>query len=71
MRGRSIRIFFVDGEANGIKIAEVSNWTGKVVYAPRTKLSDIKRRPEIVKSGVYILLGPDPDVPGDGIAVFW
>ena len=65
MRGKSIRIFLVDGLPNGIKTAEVINWTGKAIYAPRTKLADVKQRDELTKPGVYILLGPDPDMPGE------
>ena len=59
--GRSVRLFFPDGTANGLTIAEVMNWTGKVVAAPRARLSELIRRPEADKTGIYILLGPDPD----------
>ena len=69
MRGRTIKIFLVDGSPGGIKTAQVINWSGKAIQSPRTKLVDVKRdREEITKPGVYILLGPDLDNPGESMA---
>ncbi|MCC9601004.1 hypothetical protein LOC67_10650 [Stieleria sp. JC731] len=77
MAGRSIRIFLVDGEESGLLTAEVMNWSGKLLVAPRTKLADLAKREEIVRTGVYILAGPDPENPsgeivyiGEGDSVF-
>ncbi|QDT10766.1 hypothetical protein [Stieleria marina] len=61
MNGRSILIFLVDGDANGLLTAEVMNWSGKMLVAPRTKLSDLAGRDEAKRTGVYILAGPDPE----------
>ncbi|KKC38181.1 hypothetical protein WH87_11335 [Devosia epidermidihirudinis] len=63
--GRTVRLFLVDGNAqSGLITAEIINWTGRVVVAPRERLADLVRRPEAEKTGVYILLGdaPDPSV---------
>ena len=44
MTGRTIRIFLADGEPTGILLAEIGNWTGKVLVAPRSRLDHLKRR---------------------------
>jgi hypothetical protein len=40
--------------------AEIMNWTGHVIAAPRSDLARFPGRPEAGKTGVYILLGDDP-----------
>lgn len=44
--------------------AEMINWTGKVVVAPRTRLADLLARNEAGRTGIYFLSGPDADRPG-------
>lgn len=39
------------------------NWTGKVTVGPRSGLADLARRAEVKRTGVYLLVGPDPDSP--------
>ena len=41
MKGKTIRIYLVDGVPTGILTAEIINWTGKVIVAPRTKLAEL------------------------------
>ncbi len=60
-RGRTIRIFLADGSPSGILTAEIINWTGKVIVAPRTRLPDLIARTEAGQTGVYFLTGPDPE----------
>jgi predicted GIY-YIG superfamily endonuclease len=62
-RGRSIRIFLVDGSPTGLIIAEIVNWTGKAVLVPRSALPAFLKRKEAQNAGVYILSGQDPDDP--------
>jgi hypothetical protein len=59
--GRSIRLSLVDDMPNGLMTAEIVNWTGHVLTGPRSKLSDIIQRPECGRSGVYFLVGPNPE----------
>lgn len=59
--GRTIRMYLVDGSAGGIVTAEIINWTGKVVVAPRSRLPDLFLRPEVNRTGVYILTGDAQD----------
>lgn len=60
-QGRSIRLFLVDGAPNGLLTAEIMNWTGHVLTGPRSKLPEILERPECARTGIYFLVGPDPE----------
>lgn len=60
-QGRSIRLFLVDGAPNGLLTAEIVNWTGHVLTGPRSKLPEILERPECARTGIYFLVGPDPE----------
>jgi hypothetical protein len=61
--GRSVRLFLVDGKPNGLITAEIMNWTGHVLTGPRAELPKFLARPEVARTGVYFLYGPDPDNP--------
>jgi hypothetical protein len=60
MSSATIRLFLLRGDAKSLRTAEISNWTGKAVAAPRTELDDLLAREELGKPGVYILVGNDP-----------
>jgi len=68
MNGKTIRIFLADGEPTGILLAEISNWTGKVLVAPRSQLEQLSKRDEVRRTGVYLLVGTDPDEPSRTLA---
>ncbi|MEW6270795.1 MAG: GIY-YIG nuclease family protein [Thermodesulfobacteriota bacterium] len=53
----------VDGTPTGVLTAEIINWTGKVLVAPRSQLGDLTSRQEVARTGVYLLVGPDPEDP--------
>lgn len=53
--GKSIRIYLPDATVAGIRYAEVVNWTGHAVTAPRNRLSDLAAWPETTRPGVYFL----------------
>lgn len=57
MTARTLELFFIDGKPDGMLTAEVFNWTGHILVAPRTKLSEALSRKEPNYTGVYILLG--------------
>ncbi len=61
----SIRIFVTNGDPDGLRIVERSNWPGKALVFPRTLLPEVKHRPEFKQTGVYLLLGPREDGEGD------
>lgn len=65
MAGKTIKLFFVDGEPSGLRVADVMNWAGIALAVPRNHLRQFKARREASRPGVYILLGDDPDVVGE------
>jgi hypothetical protein len=60
MTSATIKLFLPRGDAKSLRTAEISNWTGKAVAAPRTELDELLAREELDKAGVYILTGNDP-----------
>ena len=60
MTSATIKLFLPRGDAKSLRTAEISNWTGKAVAAPRTEIDELLKREELEKSGVYILSGTDP-----------
>lgn len=61
MTSATIKLFLAHGDAKGLRTAEISNWTGKALAAPRTELDELLARDECEKTGVYVLEGNDPD----------
>ena len=57
-RAFSLRIFLPDGSPDGLKLVEKTNWSGEGVVCPRPLLPQKKARPEFLRTGVYILIGP-------------
>jgi hypothetical protein len=64
-----VKLFLADGTAHGIVVAEIGNWTGKVLGAPRGRLGELLSRPEAGRTGIYVLLGPDSERP-DGLLAY-
>jgi Domain of unknown function (DUF4357) len=56
--GFSVRIFIPSGEPEGLRIVEKSNWTGQGLVLPRAQFTNIRRRPELKRTGAYVLWGP-------------
>lgn len=61
MPSATIKIFLVHGDAKRLRTAELSNWTGKAVAAPRNEFDGLLARDEAVESGIYFLTGSDPE----------
>lgn len=53
----TIRIFVPDGDPEGVRLIDRMNWTGLGVAFPRSKWSDVRQRSELLRVGVYILMG--------------
>lgn len=64
MPGRSIRIFLPDGTPAGLRTAELGLSTIKVIVAPRASLGALAERSESRRTGLYLLVGDDPEIPG-------
>jgi hypothetical protein len=43
--------------------AEIMNWTGIVIAAPRSGLAELFKRDEVKRTGIYLLIGDNPDDP--------
>ena len=61
----SLRIFVADGDPDGLRVVERSNWIGKALMFPRALLPRVKAREELSQTGVYLLLGPREDGEGE------
>lgn len=59
LQAATIKLFLVHGSPNGLRTAELSNWSGKAVAAPRTELPEILKREELSSPGFYLLTGVD------------
>lgn len=66
--GKSVRLFLADGTPGGLVTAEIMNWTGHVIAAPRSDLALMLKRAEASRTGIYVLLGDDPESPGSTLA---
>lgn len=53
----TIKLFLVHGNPNGLRTAELSNWSGKAISAPRTEVIDLLKREELTNTGFYLLTG--------------
>jgi hypothetical protein len=65
----SLRIFVADGDPDGLRVVERSNWIGKALMFPRALLPKVKQREELGQTGVYLLLGPRDDGEGEMLYV--
>lgn len=62
----TIRIFVPDGDPEGVRLIDRMNWTGLGLVFPRSKWLEVRQRPELQRTGVYILVGysnQDDDLP--------
>ena len=58
--GKSIELFLVNGTADSLTIAELSNWNGKAIKIPRIEVSSCHRE-DIAQAGVYFLFCKEDD----------
>ncbi len=65
----TLRIDVADGDPDGLRIVERSNWNGKAVIFPRALYPEVRNREEFQEPGVYMLLGPRPEGDGDMIYI--
>ena len=65
----SLRIFVADGDPDGLRVVERSNWIGKALMFPRALLPRMKDRDELNQTGIYLLLGPREDGEGDRLYI--
>lgn len=63
MQPSTIKLFLVTGNPDGLRTAELSNWSGKAFASPRSELSGLLARKETARPGVYILVGHNTEQP--------
>lgn len=61
LRPFSIKLFVPDGDPDGLRLVEKSNWTGIGVVFNRTNYKQAAARPEFARTGVYVLVGTGED----------
>jgi hypothetical protein len=57
----SIRIFVPNGDPDGLRLVEKSNWSGIGVVFNRTSYKQVVGRTEFNRTGVYVLVGGSDD----------
>lgn len=65
-RGATIRVFLIDGTPQGLRLVDRSQWTGVCLTFSRADYTRVRSRPEINRTGVYLLSGPDATGAGLG-----
>jgi hypothetical protein len=50
----SLRIFVADGDPEGLRIVDKSNWIGKALVFPRVLPLQVKTRPELTQAGSFL-----------------
>jgi hypothetical protein len=58
-RGVTIRVFLVDGKPQGLRVVDRAGWTGACLAFARADYAEARLRPEVQRTGVYVLVGPD------------
>lgn len=69
MRGKTIRQFLIDGQADGRWISELSNWTGKAYKIPRTYVNQCSDRDDLNNTGVYFLFGRNDETDEEQVYI--
>jgi len=66
--GKSIELFLVNGTADSLTIAELSNWNGKAIKIPRIEVASCGRG-DITQAGVYFLFCRDETDDSDSVYI--
>lgn len=69
VRGKSINLFLMDGDAGGRIKCTLANWTGVAYKIPRTALDKCKERDDLKQSGVYFLFGISDETGKDVVYI--
>lgn len=69
MRGKTIRQFLIDGQADGRWASELSNWTGKAYKIPRTYINQCTDRDDLRNTGVYFLFGRNDETDEEQVYI--
>jgi hypothetical protein len=59
-----LKLYLADGTPSGVITAELGVSSVRAAVASRTALPELIRREEAARTGIYLLVGPDPNLPG-------
>jgi hypothetical protein len=62
-RGFSVHLFLPNGDPDGIKVVEKTNWSGCGLVIPRPLYSEARARADFERAGVYALIGASEASP--------
>jgi hypothetical protein len=62
--GYSISIFIAGEKYSGLRVIKKTNWIGCGLVCPRASFGVLRKRAEVNKAGVYLLIGPPLDNSG-------
>jgi hypothetical protein len=60
----TLKIFVPSGDPEATRIVEKMNWTGRGYLVPRGDWANVRKRPDLVGAGIYVLLGHEQDELG-------
>ena len=61
MKGKSIKIFLIEGTPNQRLYGELSNWNGRVYRIPRNEIKKSEDRMDLQYTSAYVLLGKNDE----------
>ncbi len=61
-QAKTIQIFLPDGNARGIRIADITSETVHAIQIPRSQIKDAKSRKEVHQVGTYFLFGEQNEI---------
>lgn len=61
MRGKSIKIFLIEGTPNQRLYCELSNWNGRIYRIPRSEIKKSEDRLDLQYTSAYVLLGKNDE----------
>ncbi len=59
MKSKALQILVPEGNPSGMKIIELTGWSGKCFIVPRQSLKELRDRSEVNQPGLYLLFGVD------------
>lgn len=57
--GVSVHLFLPQSMTDGIRIAQIPGWTGRIACAPAHAEDQLAQRPECDRAGVHVFIGDD------------
>ena len=54
--GKTIELFLVNGTADSLITAELSNWNGKAIKVPRIEIASCSREDITQAGGIFLIL---------------